>query len=405
MENHTLSFSQMVKASPEDAYRAFTNSTNLREWLCAVATVDPRPGGRLYLWWLSNYYTCGEFSELKPNEKVSFTWHGRGEPGPTQVQVSFKPQDGGTLVSVEHSGIGMSEDWARVTPEIEKGWKMGLENLASVLETGEDLRFVLRPMLGITIGEYNEERAKKLNVPVKEGIRLDGLVPGMGAEAAGLQSDDVVVKMAGITITHYNNLTNAMQHQRAGDTVEVEFYRGPERKTVQMVLSRRPMPEIPWSASGLAERVSQINAGIAHELREFLEGVTDEEASFKPAPEEWSIKENLAHLIHGERGYQIYTAELLTGHERHYDDYGDNVNAQIEATLAVYPTLNDLLEELKRSSAETVELFARIPDKFISRKGTYWRFAYGAVEEPHHFHSHIDQMRDALEAARSAVKV
>jgi hypothetical protein len=260
-------------------------------------------------------------------------------------------------------------------------------------------------MLGITIGEYNEERAKKLNVPVKEGIRLDGLVPGMGAEAAGLQSDDVVVKMAGITITHYNNLTNAMQHQRAGDTVEVEFYRGPERKTVQMVLSRRPMPEIPWSASGLAERVSQINAGIAHELREFLEGVTDEEASFKPAPEEWSIKENLAHLIHGERGYQIYTAELLTGHERHYDDYGDNVNAQIEATLAVYPTLNDLLEELKRSSAETVELFARIPDKFISRKGTYWRFAYGAVEEPHHFHSHIGQMRDALEAARSAVKV
>jgi uncharacterized protein YndB with AHSA1/START domain len=405
MENRILSFSQMVKASPEDVYRAFTNSTNLREWLCAVATVDPRTGGRLYLWWLSGYYTCGEFTELKPKEKVSFTWQGRGEPGPTQVKATFKPQDGGTLVLVEHSAIGEGEVWSKVIPEVEKGWKMGLENLASVMETGEDLRFVLRPMLGIMIGEFNEERAKKLNVPVKEGIRLDGIVQGMGAEAAGLQSDDVIVKMAGIPITHYNNLTNAMQHQRAGNTVEVEFYRGPEKKTVNMVLSRRPMPDMPWTAKELAERVSQIDAGIQSELKKFLEGVTEEEASFKPAPDEWSINENLAHLIHSERGYQIYTAELITGHERHYDDFGDNVDAQVEATLAVYPTLNDLVEEYKRSSAESVELFARIPDEFIARKGTYWRLVYGAVEDPHHFHSHIGQMRAALDAAREAEKV
>jgi uncharacterized protein YndB with AHSA1/START domain len=404
MNTRTLSFSQSVKASQEETYRAFTNATNLREWLCSVATVDPRPGGRLYLWWLSGYYTCGEYTELKPKEKITFTWQGRGEPGPTLVQVSLSPQEGGTLVVVEHSGIGTGEEWSKAIQEIEKGWKMGLENLASVLETGEDLRFVLRPMLGITIGEFNEERARKLGVPVTEGIRLDGVVEGMGAEAAGLQSNDVIIRLAGKPIARFDELANALQHQRAGNKVEVVFYRGPDKKTITMELSRRPMPRIPWTAKELAERVSQINAGIQEQLKKFLEGVTDQEASFKPAPDEWNIKENLAHLIHSERGNQFYTAELITGFERHQDDYGDNVNPQIEATVAIYPTVEDLFEEYKRACAETVELFARLPEKFIARKGTYWRLAYGVIEDPYHFQSHLAQMQAALDAARAAVK-
>ena len=61
MSSQTLSFKQLVKTSPENAYRAFTNATDLRRWLCNVATVVPRPGGRLYMWWNSGYYTSGEF--------------------------------------------------------------------------------------------------------------------------------------------------------------------------------------------------------------------------------------------------------------------------------------------------------------------------------------------------------
>jgi hypothetical protein len=42
-----------------------------------------------------------------------------------------------------------------------------------VLETGEDLRFTHRPMLGIGISDFNEEIAEKYNIPVSKGIRLD----------------------------------------------------------------------------------------------------------------------------------------------------------------------------------------------------------------------------------------
>lgn len=404
MDTQPLKFTQFVKATPADAYRAFTNSTNLREWLCNVATVDPRPGGRLYLWWHSGYYTCGEYTLTQPKEKVAFTWHGRGEPGISNVEVSFTAQNGGTLVTLEHRGLGSGEEWSSAVSEIEKGWKRAMENLASVMDSGEDLRFVLRPMLGILLGEFDEERAQKLGVPVKEGMCLDGVVNGMGAQAAGLQSNDVIVSMAGKPITNYDSLANALATHRAGDRIEVVFYRGPERKTVMMELSKRPIPEIPWSAKELAEKASQIQEGILTELDKFLAGVTEAEASFKPAPNEWNIKENIAHLIHGERGYQSFMAELVDGNERHVDDWGDNVNAYIEATVVVHPTLQDIVNEHKRSCRETIEFLTRLPDSFIARKGTYWRLAYAALESPYHFESHLSQMQAALDAARAAVR-
>jgi len=400
MNTQTLSFSQMVKAPPAEVYRAFTNATALREWLCNIATVAPRAGGRLYLWWNSGYYTSGEFITAEPHEKIAFTWHGRGEPAPTKVQITFTAKDGSTHVAIEHVGIGTGKEWSKSILEIEKGWEKGLENLASVLETGEDLRFVLRPMLGIFFGDYNADKAKELGVPVNEGIRLEGVVEGMGAQAAGMQKDDVLVNLAGVPTQDYFGLENALQHHRAGDQIEVVLYRGPEKKTLGMELSRRPIPEIPAAAKEFAETVRKRYAELEAELDKFFTGVSEEEASYKPAPDEWSVKENLAHLIQGERGTQSFLADLTSGQERYADDYGDNVHAYVEATVATYPTLKALIQELKRSDAETVEFIARLPAEFVARKGSYWRVAYYLLDSPFHFHEHVAQMTAALDAAR-----
>ena len=400
MNTQILSFSQMVKAPPAEVYRAFTNATALREWLCNIATLAPRAGGRLYLWWNSGYYTSGEFITAEPQEKIVFTWHGRGEPGPTKVQITFAAKDGDTQVAIEHMDIGTSGEWSKILLEIEKGWKKGLENLASVLETGEDLRFVLRPMLGIFFGDYDADKAKELGVPVTEGIRLEGVVEGMGAQAAGLQKEDILVNLAGIPTPEYYSLENALQHHRAGDQIEVVFYRGREKKNLTMELSRRPIPEIPAAAKDLADAVRKRYAELEAELDNFFSGVTEEEASFKPAPDDWSVKENLAHLIQGERGTQSYLAELISGQERYADDFGDNVHAYVAATAATYPTLKALIQELKRSDTETVEFIARMPVEFLARKGSYWRTAYNLLDTPFHFHEHVAQMTAALDAAR-----
>jgi uncharacterized protein YndB with AHSA1/START domain len=399
-DTQIFEFIQMVKASPAQVYQAFTNATSLKGWFCDIATLDPKPGGRYYAAWNSGYYASGEFTAVEPDKKVQFSWYGRHEPGATQVEIDLVESADGTQVTLIHRGIGTGEGWSAASQQIERGWDNLLDNLSSVLETGQDLRFTLRPMLGILPAALSADEAQRLGISIDKGIRLESVVDGMGAQAAGLQANDVIVKIAGEPITDYPSLATAMQHHRAGEQVEVVFYRGSEMKKMQMLLSGRPIPEIPFNVADLAERVKDRYTGLANEVDAFFAGVTEEQASFKPSPLEWNAKETLAHLIRGERDSRVFITDLLGNQETWSDGYSGNQQAGINATLAVYPTLHELLGELKRNYAETTALLANLPADFPEKmKGSYWRVAYFWLDSTYHEHEHFDQMRAAIEAA------
>jgi uncharacterized protein YndB with AHSA1/START domain len=401
-ETQTLKFEQRVEAPAPQVYRAFTNGTALREWFCDVSTVDPKPGGRFYVYWNAGFYAAGEYTEVQSDEKVAFTFNGRGYPASTQVQVAISSRNGETLVTLEQSGVGQDDAWTNIVGEIKRGWEGSLENLASVLETGRDLRFVRRPMLGITISDFNAEIAEKHGIPVTEGIRLDDLVEDMGAEKAGLQSGDVVVEIAGRPVTDWGSLDAALQVHRAGDSVEVVFYRGSEKERLDMELSGRPLPEIVWEPAALAEEARKRYTQIEAELERFFKDVSEEQAASRPAPDEWSAKDTLAHLIHGERGWQQWVGDMVGGHQPFYDDWGGNIPARNAATLTAFSTLAELIAELKRLHRESSALLANLPADFVARKGTYWFLAYRVLEDPYHFYTHLDQMRAAVESTTAA---
>jgi hypothetical protein len=122
-----------------------------------------------------------------------------------------------------------------------------------------------------------------------------------------LQKDDVIVEMAGHPIrSDANSLPTAIAGKKGGDHIEVMIYRGPEKKNIDLELSRRPMPEVPFNAKELAKRARTLyEAGLA-EVEQCFENVTDEQAMTKPEPKEWSALEIIAHLIHGERFNQAF---------------------------------------------------------------------------------------------------
>ena len=396
-KTQTLKFKRTVNAPPAEVYRVFTNATALREWFCDAAQAEARKGGRLYCWWNSGYYASGEFTGLTPDKKVAFTWCGRDEPEATRVRVSLAAKSGGTAVTVAHGGVGSGKKWVKALAEFKRSWEAALENLGSVLETGQDLRFVLRPMLGVNVGEFNAEVAAKLGAPVTEGVRLDGIDEGMGAQAAGLQKDDVVVSIGGTKTPGWTSLAAALQKHRAGDKVPVVFYRDGDRQTVTMELSRRPLPEVPPTPAGLAEAVRRINAEVEPEIEQCFTGVSDAEASHRPEPGEWSAKETLGHIIAGERDNHLWIAGLVSGQEP--DTFPDNVTARYSGMSAVY-SISALLDELKRNQAETVAMLAALPPEFVARKGSYWRIGYNLLQPPSHTRDHFVQMRAAIEAAR-----
>jgi uncharacterized protein YndB with AHSA1/START domain len=407
MSSETLRFTRIMKAPRTEAYRAFTRSVALREWLSDGAVVEARPGGHLYLWWHSGYYACGEFLGLDPGKSVAFTWHGRGEPGPTQVDVTLEARDGDDLlVTVAHSGFGTGAVWDRVRDEAAQGWQSGLENLASVLETGQDLRYVRRPLLGIYLDEFTPEIAARLGVPSSEGIRLSGTVEGMGAQQAGLQKDDVMVAMAGQTVSDYPGLVRALGPHRAGDRVAVEFYRGAERRTTEMQLSGRVIPEVPPTPAALAAAFQEGYAASLSELERVLDGVGEGEASHRPAPGEWNTLEVLAHLIAHEREQQTWITDLLCDDERWSDRFENTevVPARIAAIVNAYPTLGQAVDALRRSQGETVHMLAALPAEFVAHRGTYWRLGRSMLEglqPPSHLQEHIEQIQAAVASARA----
>lgn len=401
-ETQTLTFNQKVSAPARQVYHAFTNATALREWLCDAAMAHPYPGGRMYMWFNGGFYTSGEYATLVADKEVVFTWRGRAEPAATLVQVSLDEGKGFTNVRLSHSGVGFDDSWEQPVQELRRLWERRLENLAAVMETGMDQRFVNRPMLGITLDEFNSEIARELGVPVKEGMRLDGVVGGMGAEKAGLQRDDVIVAMGGLPVARWADLSHAIQEHQAGDRLEVIFYRGPERRTVNMELSRRPLPEVPGRPAELAEAVRKGADEVYEELTRLFEGVTEQQASWKPAQDEWSAKENVAHLIHEERENHVWIPDLVDSQERWSDDFISNSHARVAATVQAYPTIPELLEHLKRIMVETQALVTNLPEEFVARKPSYWRMGYNLLESITHPRTHFEQIRSTLEAARQA---
>ncbi|MBE0409337.1 MAG: SRPBCC domain-containing protein [Anaerolineales bacterium] len=400
MVNQSLSFSKSIQTPIREVYRAFTNATYLREWLCDIATVAPRENGRLYLAWNSGYYVSGEYISLDPDKKVLFNWLGKNEPFATQVSVSLTAKGEKTLIELLHSGLGSGTDWEKISKEIKHGWESGLENLVSVLETGEDLRITQRPMLGIMVGEFNEEVAKEIGVPSSKGIRIDGVLDEMGAKAAGLDKDDVMVEVAGMNVEDWASLAGALEKFKAGDQVEVAFYRGGVKKSTSMTLSKRPLPEIPATQYELADLVSKENANIQDKLDRLLANLGESEASYKPDPKEWNIKENIAHLIQGERYTQMWIEQLLGNQEHFSDDWEGNQHPAVAATAAAYPSLADIREEYRRSMAETVALLNHLPDQFVAKKGRFWRISTNLLEGTSHFDSHFEQMSKLIEESR-----
>lgn len=391
-----------VHAPIEIVYQAFTNATALREWMCDVATFIPSPGGRVYFWWPSGFYACGAVLIAEPHSHLAFSWYGKGDPAPTTVEIQLKASRHATHITLVQKGMRGTEKWQHIYQEMEEGWKKGLENLISVLETGIDLRIARRPMMGVILSDFNADIAAALGVPVHHGVRLEDTREGFGAFDAGLRKNDVLVQMGVTPIQGYDQLGATIHGFTAGDEVDIQFYRGPELLTTRMTFSARKMPEAPATPIELVEAVKKVKAEALSGLMDLLQNVSEAEASFKPAENEWSVKEVICHLIHVERDVLALCNDILSVQEKVSDGFADNNMARILGTLAAYPTLPELLATFAKIELETLVYLDNLPPHFVARKAGYYRAAMMVMDLPSHTLSHFDQIRNNLVLARSS---
>jgi len=389
-----LEFSETIAASPEQIYAAFSSSTALESWFADFAEIDLREKGRFYCWWNVGYYAAGLFTEVVENELIAFTWNGLGEPHDTQVAVSLSAQDDGSVVKIVHHGIGTGSEWAERIAAYKKGWETGLANLKSVMESGLDKRIYDRPMLGILIGEaVDAQKAAELGLPLDYGAILGGVVAGMGAEAAGLQKGDVLVSLNRKALKSYQDFAPALANCKAGDVVDVVFYRDRDMRTVPMELSRRAVPQGTESAAALADAAAKVYAEVAAEREALFEGVSETQAAARPAPDEWSAKETLVHLLYSERWLNFVISCAVGG----YRAGGYSNQLELIAAMAEVYSLPELLTELKRSEQVVVALLRALPPDFVADKRKFLRLATNlGLGFAEHTRDHLAQIKAAL---------
>ena len=395
-EKNDLVFTRMIQVPPAEVYYAFTQATAWRQWCCDLAETDPRPDGYLFIC-TEGYCALGTYTALEENQRIVFTWHGIDEP-PTLVEVTLEAKDNGTQMTFAVTNQGTAEAWAEKESIFEKAWGHALENLQAVLETGSGLQ--RRPILGVMGGQdLTPEAAAELGVPVQGGFQIFEPIEGMGAAAAGLQKDDVIVEIDGTPLPTAAAFGPVMDKHQPGDKVSIVFYRGSEQMTATLELAARPLPDVPPTAQAMVDALRDIYAQQATTLAEFLAGVQESQLTWTPDAIKWSIKHVIAHLLTTERAVHEWLARLQFGMDT--INWGSHDETWVRAIADSYPTTAALLEALQQAQTETLNIVATLPDAFVAHKGTYTQVGATLTQGlPYHTGIHFDQIRRALAEAQ-----
>lgn len=125
-----------IAASRATVFELLTDPDLYPTWMAFGAEFELRPGGKFRLD-LGAQFVSGEFLEIRPDERVVFTWGWEGEsiplrPGQSTVEFTLIPDGSHTIVRLRHSGL---------SPALRAfhggGWELYLNRLA-IVATGGD---------------------------------------------------------------------------------------------------------------------------------------------------------------------------------------------------------------------------------------------------------------------------
>jgi S1-C subfamily serine protease len=167
-----------------------------------------------------------------------------------QTDASINPgNSGGPLLNARGQVIGINSQIATGGGQGSVGIGFAVQiNTAKQelpkLSAGETIK---RAYLGVRMGDVTPELAKQLNLPVDSGALVAQVTSGSPAAKAGMKAGDstghgadVIVAVDGKTVNSADDVVNAVAGKQPGDTVEVQYYRGQDKHTVQVTLGARP---------------------------------------------------------------------------------------------------------------------------------------------------------------------
>jgi S1-C subfamily serine protease len=165
---------------------------------------------------------------------------------------------GGPLLNAEAKVIGVN---SQIAPALGSSGNVGIgfavpsntvkDVVAQLIATGR----VDRAYLGIGGSTVTEELARVLKLPVDAGVLVERVGDGTAADRAGLRAGtsstvvagesympggDLIVALDGRRVSSLEELRDALADHKPGEKVELQIYRGSDRRTIEVTLGRQP---------------------------------------------------------------------------------------------------------------------------------------------------------------------
>jgi Do/DeqQ family serine protease len=159
-----------------------------------------------------------------------------------QTDAAINPgNSGGALVDTNGSLLGINTAiYSRTGGSLGIGFAIPVSTARQVMDGLIRDGHVTRGWIGVEPRDLTPEIAQTLNLPIKQGVLITGVLQDGPASAGGLLPGDVVVKIAGTPVTNTPQLLNAVAALKPQAVAVIGVQRGGKALDLNVTVAQRP---------------------------------------------------------------------------------------------------------------------------------------------------------------------
>ncbi len=148
-----------------------------------------------------------------------------------QIDASINPgNSGGPLLNINGDLIGINTAIYAKAQGI--GFAIPISKARKIISDLIRYGEVIQAWIGITVQNIDEKLARYLKIPDLKGVIVTSVEPESPAQKAGMQESDILLSIGNQKIASVDDYQSVAKSLDAGKTLEAEFWRNGEKKSV-----------------------------------------------------------------------------------------------------------------------------------------------------------------------------
>ncbi len=149
---------------------------------------------------------------------------------------------GGPLVSMAGEVVGITSAKLASIGIEGMGYAISSNTAMPLIQQLIKNGYVVRPWLGVNLRTVDQFTALAYRLAVKKGAMVSQVAANSPAANGGLQPNDVIVAAGGKDVNTADDMVRIIIGTPLGQTLDVTYYRGTEKKTTQVTPIQSPAP-------------------------------------------------------------------------------------------------------------------------------------------------------------------